>query len=136
MSHMCPVSPPWYGQASASSQECPPLSPGSIRVLNCMYSLQQISHALMSYVDVCVHTCTYAYSEYLYLFFLFYKCKTISSHRILLFHHPRQVLLVLSRDLVLSSPFTYFLPSWVLGHQWTLPCESQTLGDTGGPGCM
>ena len=20
--------------------------------------------------------------------------------------------------------------------QWTLPCESQTLGDTGGPGCM
>ena len=41
------------------------------------------------------------------------------------------MLLVLSRDLVLSSPFTYFLPSWVLGHQWTLPCESQTLGDTG-----
>ena len=41
------------------------------------------------------------------------------------------MLLVLSRDLVLSSPFTYFLPSWLLEHQWTLPCESQTLGDTG-----
>ena len=63
----------------------------------------------MSYVDVCVHTCTYAYSEYLYLFFLFYKCKTISSHRILLFHHPRQV------QLVLSIPFIYLLPSWLLG---------------------
>ena len=36
----------------ASSQECPPLYPGSIRVLNCMYNLQQISHALMSYVDI------------------------------------------------------------------------------------
>ena len=98
----------------ASSQECPPLYPGSIHVLNCMYSLQQISHALMSYVDVCVHTCTYACSEHLYLFFLFYKHKTISSHSILLFHHPRQVQLVLSRGPSPLHPCTYFLPSQLL----------------------
>ena len=57
--------------------------------------------------------------------------------------------------LVLSIPFTSFLPSGVCGclnrpafsrsvdpldqpslDRWTLPCEFQTLGDTGGPGCM
>ena len=115
----------------AYSQECPLLHPGSIHVLNLNLSLQYISNAVKSHVDMCVHTCTYACTECLYLFFLFYKHKTISSHSILLFYHPRQVQLVLSRDLVLSSSFTYFLPSWLLGHQWTLPCESQTLGDTG-----
>ena len=30
-----------------------------------------------------------------------------------LFHHPQQVQFVLARALVLSIPFTYFLPTWL-----------------------
>ena len=50
-----------------------------------MYSLQHIPHMYM-----CVgHT---------YRYFRFYKLETVSSHSILLFHHPWQAQLVLSRD--------------------------------------
>ena len=37
------------------SQECPPLHPGIIHILNLIYSLQHLSHALKSYIDMCVH---------------------------------------------------------------------------------
>ena len=135
---MCPASSPQYGQASCLCiGVSTPLYPGSIHVLNFMYSLQHISHALTSYVDMCVHTCTYACTECLYLFFLFYKHKTISSHSILLFHHPWQVQLVLSRGPSPLHPL-YFFPSLLAPvgvwtdppslDQWTLPCESQTRG--------
>ena len=37
------------------SQECPPLHPGIIHILNLIYSLQHLSHALESYIDMYVH---------------------------------------------------------------------------------
>ena len=64
----------------------------------------------------------------------------MASQSILLFHYPRQVQLVLSRDLSLLLPLC-LLPSLLAPvgiwtdppslDQWSLPCESQTLGDTG-----
>ena len=49
---------PIFGMARlpACSQECPPLHPGSIHVLNLNLSLQYISNAVKSRVDMCVHT--------------------------------------------------------------------------------
>lgn len=49
VSHV-PVSPTLVQPGFLLSHRSVHLYPGSIRVLNCMYSLQQISHALMSYV--------------------------------------------------------------------------------------
>ena len=70
----------------------------SIHVLNLMYSLQHISRALKSYVETCVHTRKYGFRQYLYLFFHFIDMRQYHAHSILLFHHPRQAQLDLSRD--------------------------------------
>ena len=45
---------PFLGLARlpAYSQECPLLHPGSIHVLNLIYSIQHISHTLKSYIDI------------------------------------------------------------------------------------
>ena len=55
----------------ACSQERPPLHPGSIHVLNLNLSLQYISNAVKSYVDMCVHTCIHVCRAFLYLFSCF-----------------------------------------------------------------
>lgn len=55
----------------ACSQERPPLHPESIHVHNLNLSLQYISNAVKSRVDMCVHTCIHVCREYLYLFSCF-----------------------------------------------------------------
>ena len=115
----------------ACSQKHLPLHSGSIHVLNLMYSLQRISHALTSHLDMCVHICTQVYKAYLYIFSSFIHMRPCHAHGILFFTTLLRCSWSFPGALVLSIPFTYFLPSWLLGHQWTLPCESQTLGDTG-----
>lgn len=64
---------PVFGLARlpACSQERPPLHPGSIHVLNVNLSLQYISNAVKSYVDMCVHTCIHVCRAFLYLFSCF-----------------------------------------------------------------
>ena len=119
---------PLFGMAKlpACSQEKPPLHPGSIHVLNLFYSLQHMSEALKLYLDTCLHACTHACREYLYLpFFLFCKHKTVSCTGHLVFHHPWQVQLVLSRGpsllhspLLISFPPGFFLASVGI---WTDP---------------
>lgn len=62
------------------------------------------------------------------------------AHGILLFHHTRQVQLVFSKGPSPLQPL-YLFPSLLVPvdiwtdhlslDQWTLPCEPQTLGDTG-----
>ena len=112
----------------------------SNHVLNLMYSLQHISQALKSYVETYVHTRTYGFRHYLYLFFHFINVKQYHAHSILLFHHTQWVQLGLSRGPSPLHPL-YLFPSLLVPvgvwtdhlslDQWTLPCESQTLGDTG-----
>ena len=100
----------------------PPAHPSihpSIHVLNLMYSLQHISWALKSYVETCVHTCKYGLRQYLYLFFHFIDMKQYLAHSTLLFHHTRQVQLVLSRGLSPLHPLYLFPSLLVPGGVWT-----------------
>ena len=48
------------------------------------------------------------------IFFLFYKHEILSSHNILLFYHPYSCSWSSAGSFILSIPFTYFLPSWLL----------------------
>ena len=76
----------------------------------------------------------------IFFVFCFVNIRPCHAHSILLFHHPRQVQLVFSRGPSPLHPL-YLLPSLLAPvgiwtdppslDQWTLPCESQTLGDTG-----
>ena len=100
----------------------PPAHPSihpSIHVLKLMYSIQHISWALKSYVETCVHTCKYGLRQYLYLFFHFIDMKQYHAHSILLFHHTRQVQLVLSRGLSPLHPLYLFPSLLVPGGIWT-----------------
>ena len=64
---------------------------------------------------MCVHTFTHVCKEYLYLFLLFYKHETISSYTTSCFSTtPDRCSSSSLGALVLSIPFTYFFPSWVL----------------------
>ena len=136
ISHV-PVFPFWVWPGS---QKHLPLHPRSIHVLSLMYSLQHISHALTSHWDMCVHICTQVYKAYLYIFSSFIHVRPCHAHSILLFYQPQQVQLVLSRGL--SPLYLLYLFLFLLApvgvwtdpislDQWILPCESQTLGDTG-----
>ena len=80
--------------------------------------------------------------EHICVFFLscFLNMRPCHAHSILLFYQPQQVQLVLSRGL--SPLYLLYLFLFLLApvgvwtdpislDQWILPCESQTLGDTG-----
>ena len=109
ISHV-PVSPFGHDQASCLFDRIVLLS---IHVLNLMYSLQHISYALKSYLDMCVHTCTCVCREYLYLFSCFI-CMSSCHAQGIFSTTPDRCSWSSPGALVLSIPLTYFLPSWLL----------------------
>ena len=107
------------------SQDCAPLHPYA------QPHVQPSTHFMCSEITfrhVCayMHVCLWGVSV---SFFLFCKHETISSQNILLSTPKTGAAGPLQGSW--CSPSPYFLPSWLLGHQWTLPFVSPTLGDTG-----
>ena len=84
----------------------------SIHMLNLMYSLQHISYALKSYLDMCVHTCSCVCGEYLYLFPCFI-CMSSCHAQGIFATTPHRCSWSSPGTLVLSILFTYFLPTWL-----------------------
>ena len=102
----------WPGFLPAHRSVHPP-HPGSIQVLNLTDSLQHISQALKSYVDMCVHTCTCVCRAY--LFFSCFINMRFCHHTISYFSTtPDSCSWSSAGSFVLSIAFTYFLPSWLL----------------------